>query len=285
MLTAPYVLPAEFRAHPTFLNTDNLRTDAMAPEAQTAELNNVLLMASVWADEVCNQPLGAHQVVQSQRAGCREGNLQLFADHGPVLSVSSVAVGQTPTSLTPVSDLSGLWVQAERLVLVPFGGALSRLGPGSKLFARWTYIAGHVATALTEDADVGATSLTVEDPTGILPESSYRLWEPGAEEAVTVAASFVPPAVTAPPTPVAVPLAAPTRFAHTEGASWSGMPADARLAITNYAVSLLLRPDTTAEDEFPDGATSTTRSEDSRPTGMGLVKEARRMLASHARVR
>jgi hypothetical protein len=140
-------------------------------------------------------------------------------------------------------------------------------------------VAGWVSTLLAADAQPGDTTLDVADATGILPGGSYRLWEPGREEAVTVAPSWTPATG-----PASVPLAAPTRYAHDEGGSWSAMPADMRLAIINYAVAQLMRPDTAAEDAFPDTSLSPgTRQQDSRQDGSGLVAEAERILSSYAR--
>ncbi|MFJ4787564.1 hypothetical protein [Streptomyces sp. NPDC088794] len=279
MPATPYVTAAEFAAHPTYLALDNLRQDTSDPAAQTAVLTNILLMASEWADGECNQPLGAHVVTRSQRARCdRDGNLLLVANHFPVLSVLAVAYGPRPTDLADVADLSGAWTEERRLVRLPIGGARSMSGPG--YYVRWTFIAGRATTLINADATSGATALTVADPTGILPGEAYRLWEPGAEEIVVVADDYEPPAPTPAPQPTAIPLAAPTRNDHLLGFSFTGMSADVRLAITSYAASVLLRPDTAGEDEFPDNNASSTRSKDSRPTGLGLVKEARRILKS-----
>jgi hypothetical protein len=154
------------------------------------------------------------------------------------------------------------------------------------VFVQLTYTAGWVATQLTASALAGATTLTVADPTGILPGQSYRIWEPGFEEDVTVATSWVPPAASAPIAPTSVTLASPTTFAHAAGHDVSGMPSDMRLAVTNYAVSALMRPDTSHEDSYPDTPLSSgTRQKDPRQDGSGLVKEAERILSRYQRVR
>ncbi|MEE1838208.1 hypothetical protein [Streptomyces sp. SP17KL33] len=282
MAATPYVTAAEFTAHPTFLDLDGLRSGVSSADAQTAELVNILLKASAWADGHCNQPLAAHQVqLRTQGRIDRDGNLVLFPADRPVLSVDAVSYGSTFTNMTtalaPVAR-----VNRDQTILIPVGrsAALS----GGRVYVDLTYTAGWVSTILAADAFEDASSLTVADPTGILPGASYRLWEPGAEETVTVASSYIPPPVTAPPAPTAVPLASPTLFAHNEGSGWSGMPADMRLAVVNYGVSLLMRPDTTAEDSYPDTSlSSSTRKNDSRRDGSGLVKEAERILNSYAR--
>lgn len=279
--TAPYVTAAEFTAHPTYLDVDDLRSGSSSASDQVAALTNILLMASAWADDQCFQPLGAHLVSANVRARTNaDGDLQLAPKNGPVLYVASVAYGTRPTQLAVASNLADAWTEDGWLTLLPVGA------PSTTLFVQWSCVAGFVSTALTAAASVGATSLTVADPTGILPGVTYRLWEPGVEESVAVSSTFTPPAVTSPPTVTSIPLAAPTLFPHAAGAGWSGMPADVRLAVINYAVSQLMRPDTAAEDSYPDTQLTTgTRATDPRRDGSGLVAEAQRILVPFARVR
>ncbi|MFD0032531.1 hypothetical protein ACFVJK_30540 [Streptomyces sp. NPDC127172] len=280
MAAAPYVTAAEFAAHPTYLDLQTLRSGIMDPAAQTAELTNVLLMSSAWADDVCNQPLGAHRVdLSTQGRLDGDGNLIVFPSDRPVLSVAAVSYGSTLSRMAYVPTPAAR-VDKNQTIIIPVGGVV----PRGRVWVDITYTAGWASTCLTSDATAGATTLTVADPTGILPGASYRLWEPGSEETVTVSPTWTPPAVTTAPAPVAVPLAAPTVHAHTGGAGWSGMPADMRLAVVNYTTAQLMRPDTAAEDSYPDTALSAgTRENDSRKDGSGLVREAERILANYAR--
>lgn len=293
MPALPYVSAAAFKAHPTYLDLDDLRSGSENPGDQTAELTNVLLMASAWADGQAQQRLGAHPATQRLRQRLdRYGQLSVHAERNPVRTVTAIAWGYTPSPLTALSDLSQLWIEDNRQIIaqlaeasipasagIQFGGA----GPGYDLFIQLHYTAGWVATVLGADAAQGAMSLTVADPVGIEPGGEYRIWEPGAEETVTVAQSWVPTAATA---PASVPLASGTVFAHTSGHDFSGMPADMRLAVINYAISQLMRPDTAAEDAYPDTSLgSGTRQNDPRQDGSGLVAEAARILVRYARVR
>ncbi len=294
MPSIPYVSAAAFKAHPTYLDLDDLRSGSNLDSDQTAELVNLLLMASDWADNRAGQNLGAHTVVQNCTARFdRGGNLRIHPDNTPVLAVSSIAYGYTPTALTTVSSPS-LWLEDSRVIISsfagggPWSGSLQFGSPvaGGEVFVQLTYTAGWVATQLTASATSGATTLTVADPTGIVPGQSYRIWEPGCEEDVTVSTSWVPPAAATPIVPVSVTLATPTTFAHTAGQDFSGMPSDVRLAVTNYAVSALMRPDTAREDSYPDTALSSgTRQKDPRQDGSGLVAEAERILSRYQRVR
>ncbi|MEU0818962.1 hypothetical protein [Streptomyces mirabilis] len=295
MPSIPYVSAAAFKAHPTYLDLDDLRSGSASDADQTAELVNLLLMASDWADNRCNQNLSAHTVVQNCRARFdRYGNLKIHADNAPVLSVASVSYGYTPTSLTTVSATSA-WVEDGRQIIIPLGGGggawsgslqFGTPTAGGEVFVQLIYAAGWVASQSTASSTAGATAVTVADPTGILPGQMYRIWEPGYEEDVTVSSSWVPPAITSPIVPTAVTLAAPTLYAHAAGHDVSGMPSDMRLAVTNYAVSALMRPDTSHEDSYPDTHLSSgTRQNDPRQDGSGLVKEAERILSRYQRVR
>jgi hypothetical protein len=280
MAGTPYVTAPEFVAHPTYLDLETLRPGIMDPDAQTAELTNVLLMASAWADNVCNQPLGAHRVdLGTQGRVDTDGNLIVFPSDRPVLAVDAVSYGSTFARMSYVPRPAAR-VDKNQTIYVPVGGTATR----GRVWVDITYTAGWVSTLLADDAFAGVDSLTVLDATGIMPGASYRLWEPGVEETVTVAPTWTPPAVTDPSGAVAVPLTAPTMHAHNEGAGWSGMPADMRLAIVNYTISQLMRPDTAAEDSYPDTSLSAgTRQTDSRRDGSGLVAEAERILGSYAR--
>lgn len=294
MLITPYVSVAAFTAHPTYLDLDDLRYNDPSAADQQAELNNLLLMSSSWADGYCEQPLAAHQNVQNLRTRCgRDSTVKIHPDHTPVIAVSAFAYGYTATSLTTLANPS-VWNEDGRNLVVtlgaagPWSGSLQFGTPaaGAQLYTQTTYTAGFVATVLTAPASAGAMALTVFDPTGILPGGQYRNWEPGAEETVTVSASYVPPAVTVPPVPTSIPLAAPTLFAHAAGHDFTNMEADARLAIVNYTIAQLLRPDTAAEDAYPDSRmASGTRQNDSRKDGSGLIDEAERLLDRFRRIR
>ncbi|MEV7034633.1 hypothetical protein AB0N99_30930 [Streptomyces sp. NPDC093272] len=296
MPATPYVSAAAFLAHPTYLDLDGLIPDNPDPDAQTAALTNLLLQASAWADGECDLPLGAHLYSQRTRVRAdRAGMLRIHADHKPVRAVTSVAYGASPTSLTTLASPT-VWVEDESNLVVTVGGASTcwsgslQVGfgasPGSELFAQLGIVAGYVATRLTDDAVQSDTSITVADPIGIEAGGQYRIWEPGREETVTVSPVWQPPAPSAIPAATSVPLASPLANDHETGHDFSGLTADARLAVVNYTIALLMRPDSAAEDEFPAASTnSSTRSKDSRRTGLGYVDEARRILASYRRVR
>lgn len=293
MHSTPYVSPAAFRAHPTYLDTDGLRVGDPSAADQTAALSVLLLEASEWADNECNQPLGAHAYTQRCRATVdRASNLKFHADRGPVISVVSVSYGQSPTAMTTMSG-AGAWVENDTNIVVPVGGG-NTAWSGSlqfgvplsgEVFVEAVIVAGFPAAVLAASSTAGAATVTVTDPTGLIPGGRYRIWEPGLEEVVTVAADWAPPDPATPPGTTAVTLASPMVNAHESGHDVSGLPADIRTAVVQYVMATLMRPDSQAEDEFPNTSLgSDTRRNDPRD-GTGLIAAASRTLATYGRVR
>lgn len=293
----PYVSAAAFRAHPTYMDLNGLIEGDPDPDVQDAALTNMLLKASSWADDEADYPLGAHLHTQQTRVRTDStGTLRFHAEHKPVRTVVSVAYGSSPTALTSLSAPQA-WVEDQANIVIPLASGAStgwagalQFGvggaPRQELFVRTGYVAGYVATLLSAAADSGATSVQVDDPTGIVAGERYRIWEPGREETVTVSPSWQAPSPSAIPAVTTVQLDGPLQHAHEVGHDFSGAPANLRLAVVQYTIALLMRPDTSAEDEFPDTDTrSSTRGRDPRRSGRGLIDEARKILKSYQRVR
>jgi hypothetical protein len=286
--TVPYLTVATFKAYPTYLDLQNLRSGDTVLADQDAELYNILLRASSWAVSHCNQPLHAHTMTQNKRLRPdRSGRLKWHPDHNPVKQVTALSYGYRPNQMQAITDLTGIWVEDDRQIVAdvaPLGVAFGALqfGPpswSSEVYTTWIFWAGYVTTTLANSPTQAATSVQVTDPTAVIAGDVLRIWEPGSEESITVANTYVPGSTT-------VPLTAGLAHAHTTGAGISQLPADAQQAVVNYAVALLLRPDTAKDDAFPDAPVQpTTRDEDSRKDGSGLVAEAIRLLRPYRRVR
>lgn len=298
MLSTPYVTTAEFKAHPTFLDVMNLRSGDVSAGDQDDELYNILLMASAWADGFVAMGAGAdpgagslaaHTRVERARVRvARDGRISYHPDHNPVTALVQLQMGPAPNQLSTVPDLTGLWIEGqEQIVGYPGGAAAPGLAAlqfgtpaaGSELYTQWTYTAGYANSLLGASALAGASTLTVADTTGIAAGTVLRIWDPGNEEAVTVAPSYTTGAV--------LPLLSPLRFAHTNAVPTgvSGLPADAHLAVILYAVALLQRPDSDAEDNFPATTMQPNTRADTSKGGSGFVNEAEKILQSYWRVR
>lgn len=292
LVTTPYVTPATFSAYPTYAELDNLVVDSISAAANLAQLNDMLIMSSQWASDQVNMPLHGHIHIENvQLRVQRNGALSFHPEHNPVRQGGVLALQYAWYLGGPVSavtDLTGQWIEANAQVNLPFPAMNTSLngiqfGPpvstSQPIPTTWTYAAGYPCTQLAAPTIVGATTLTVTDPTAILPGDRLRIWEPGVEEAITVGAGYGIGSTT-------VPLSTALQNAHTAGAGLSAMPSDIMLAVVMYTAALAMRPDARAEDQFPDTRTGiTTRSEDARRDGTGLVAEAYRLLRSFARVR
>ncbi|MFC5184373.1 hypothetical protein [Actinomadura harenae] len=287
LLTAPYVAVAAFRAAPTWLDSDDLIPGGTATK-QDAELYNVLLRASAWADNQCNQSLGAAPHTQQRNVRPnRRGDIVIHASSVPVRQVTAVSLGAGPASLSPLSDLSGVWVEDGRSIHITNPARTNWAGwlefgtaaPGRDMLASITYTAGYASATLTAAASSGATAVTVSTPSGIFPGDVLRIWDPGLEEAVIVAPGYTPGSST-------VPLATPLGQTHAAGAGVSGLPADVHQAVICYTVALLMREDVSSQAPFaeaPFGPAARTAS--SGGQAGGLVNEAERLLMPYRRVR
>lgn len=295
MPSVPYVSAAAFRAFPSYMDTEGLNLPSLDdPEMQTAELTNRLLAASEWADSEVDYTLGAELHVQRERVDCnRDGTLTLHAEHRPVVEVTSVGYGYSASALTTLDNPSA-WVEGDVNMVItltasgstPWSGSLQFGSPAlaGRVYAAAWYVAGYAATVLESAASAADTAISVADPTGIVPGGKYRIFG-GRDETVVVDPAWTPPVPSSSPLPATVDLLRPLRYEHEQDEEVSGMPADLRLAIVQHTIVQLLRPDSTAEDEYPDNASSTTRADDPKTKGMGLLMSARRTLASYARVR
>lgn len=303
MLTVPYVFVNAFRAHPTFMDTLNLRSGNFDPVAQDDELNEMLLKASMMADNflefgtAAGSPgrtagtLAAHSVTEKARCRIRrDGTISYHPKHHPVQAVTAFSFGYTPQTLLAMTDLTGQWIEDDRQVVMPLAmaGALSGLQFGtplvsSEIYTQWTYIAGYVSTQLSSTVAAGATSITVPDATGVVAGSQLRIWDPGHEEIVTVAQSYT--------SGLTLPLAIPLAATHTVTAGTGGqigvsaLPGDGHLAVILYACALLMRPDSEKESMFPGAKREpNSRKGGANEDGSGYVEEAERLLEPYRRV-
>jgi hypothetical protein len=303
-LTQPYVSVPEFRAAPTWLDSDDLIPGGVQGQ-QDEELANVLLRASSWADEHAgggtDRPwFGAHLVTEQCRTRInRYGQVFLHPSDHPVREITGLAYGADFQSMAVMSDLTQTWVEDSRGIVVsviPWRGSWTgtlEFGavavPGGQMFVQYQYVSGYCNTRLTGAASAGTSTLNVADSTGLQPPatnllgnlsgSTARIWDAGIEEAVTVAPGFTTGSAT-------VPLTSPLASPHAAGVIVSEFPAAVRQAIICYAVGLLMREDVTSEDPYPGTPYGpTARRAKSGGKSGGLVSEAEKLLRPFRRVR
>jgi hypothetical protein len=267
-LAVPYLTPAGFTAYPTWLDLDNLIPGGVAA-LQEDELAEALLSASSWAIGVVdNMPLHGHWVQNENlrtRAG-GGGRVFLQPRHVPVRAITALSWGGDPSCMQADSlpDPS-MWVEDGREVsfrpgggFVQFSGPALQFGPALRpqlpVYVTWSYVAGFPNAVLSAVCESGAESVTVSDPTSVLPGDVLRIYDAGdtsatvgASEALTVASDYVPALPTIPPVATAIPLAGTTQYAHDTGIGITGFPRRALQAVIAYTVALLMRDDTSAE--------------------------------------
>lgn len=301
-LTVPYMGVNEFRKTPTWLDSNDLVENGLQA-AQDSELNNVLLRASRWAVGYCDQPLHAHTRTENKRARIdKYGRVFIHPDHNPVRAVTGLAYGSDWQNMTVLTDLTQTWVEDNRglvVSLIPMNASfLGTLQFGTvptfagQLYVTYSYVAGYANTYLTAAAAQNDAQLTVADATGFLPPvtsvlgtsigaSVARIWDAGAEEAVTVSSNYV-----AGNDPVL--LSSGLLSAHAAsafGPQVSEIPAEARQAIATYAVALLLRQDASSDGPFAGSPGPAARRSGKGGYSGGLIGEAEKMLEPYKRVR
>lgn len=297
VLSRPYVTAAMFRGFPTWLDLDDL-IQGGAAALQDDSLDDVLLQASDWAvGEVEDMLLHAHVVTSERvriRAG-RGGRIALKPWDIPVRAVLSLACGWDPAALADLAlPAPSMWIEDGREVTFTPHGGFDFTGPrlqfgrapgrGMDTYVDWSYIAGFPSTVTAGAVTAGDMSITVGDPTGILPGDVLRCYDPGVSEAFTVAASYVPMVPTVPPTATSIPVAAAAQNAHAAGTGVTGMPRKILQAVIAYAVALLMREDVSDEEpagDFGPAARTSGSGGERGGAASGLVNDARGWLNSY----
>lgn len=294
-LAVPYLTAAGFKAYPTWLDLDNLVPGGVQA-MQDDELSDVLLTASRWCVDVCeNMRLDAHYV-QNEHRRTRTGpggRLYIKPYDIPVRAITALSYGCDPSQLTALAlPDSSMWVEDGREVSFSPGGALSFTGPalqfgpnpvpGRLTYVQWSYVAGDPSTSLSAPTSTSTPSATVADPTGILPGDVLRIYDAGKSEALTVAATYAPATPAVPPVPTAIPLAANPAQVHAAGTGITGMPRSVLQAVICYTIALLMREDVSAEEPV-SGFGPAARSVAGGAGGKagGLVNDALEFLAPH----
>lgn len=244
--TEPYVTPQEFKQAATRVDWANLVPGD--PESSEAELFNNLMRASSWADNVCNQPLGA-TIDSGQEVVTvgRDGKVRIHPRQTPCTMLTSFQYGADPSSMTALTDFTGVWVEPDTLTvplassgLVSSSGALGfgtgAAGAGDPVYVQYDYASGWPNTTLTAAANAGDTTLQVNIPVGILPAFTLLgIYDGPFTEMVGVSASYVPGASV-------VALQTPLQYAHAQygpaGVSVSALPPIIKQSVISLTAAL-----------------------------------------------
>lgn len=220
----PYITLAEYKNAPTSLDYNNLVVGGNQ-NAQDAELQRVILRATSYLNEYLNQDLHANPVTETQRVRISpQGYIFLHPNKNPIISLSNFQWGTNPNNMQTLDNPALCYFENQEIT-IPLSQintyytssgplAFGSYGPRVPIFTKYTYIAGYVNTTCT--GSLNASTLTVVNPSGILPGETYRIIDGANAESVTVASNYTYGSTS-------VPLTAPLAYGHT-GAGFSNMP-------------------------------------------------------------
>ncbi len=228
-MTAPYLTLTEFKNAPTALDYGNLVVGGNQA-AQDAELSNAILRASSWMDQYCNQIIGATTNTEQQRVRTKsDGTLRIHPKNFPVVALTNLLYGSTPQNLVDAGDCSIAWFE-EQEIIFPYSQlptTISSQGPlsfgfpgtpGREIFVKYTYVNGYTNTTIASNSNAGATTITVQDGTGIVAGEMLTIYDGASTERVVVGSTYTFGSTT-------VPLVSATTYAHTAGVAVSALPA------------------------------------------------------------
>lgn len=248
--TEPYITAEEFLAAPTGTDTTQLLPGG-SPNANRDALAGVIQRASSYADVYCRQVLAATRDVQPappqgwrvQVPSSGRALIRVPVDYTPVLQVDEVWVGQSPSDVARMTDLTGLWI-SRKVISVPVSGT-SNMAVGAngywpsspnRMFGYVRYVNGWANATLGAAALAGATSIVPTDVLGIYPGLGITVYDGlyARTEKVVVASTYVPGTAT-------VDLVAPLAHDHAAGVAVSALPPAVRQAVISLTSSLIKR--------------------------------------------
>lgn len=224
---SPYITVTEYKNAPTSIDFDNLVVGGNA-NAQNAELDNVIRRASSYMDEYFNANLNATEYTETQRTRFTpEGFLAIHPNNSPIISLSSLEYGTNPNNLITLSNCDNTWFEEQQMIIplsniatsyssqgpLAFGGYGL---PSQQVYTKYTYVAGYVNNAIAT-ATAAATSLTVQDATGIMAGQKLRIYDGANSENVTVANNYTYGSTT-------VPLISALAYTHASGITLGNIP-------------------------------------------------------------
>ena len=251
--TEPYLTPADYLAAGTGTDTSQLIPGG-GPGATMAALAGLITRASSTADNMIQSTIAATSDVQvSPPEGWRiqvlggRSVVRVPVDNTPLIAVLGVSLGRTPDTVTPLTDLTGVWA-ARKVATIPIGnlsasptGTVPGTGPSSpsvsgRVWGSLTYSDGFFNSTLAAPVSAGDASITVVTPTGLYPGLTIPLYDTAAghDEPCRVGPGYVYGSTT-------VPLLAPLAYAHAAGCSVSALPPSVRDAVISLTTALLKR--------------------------------------------
>ena len=245
-LIEPYVSLNEVKFSPTASAIDfsNLIENANQL-AQDRALLELIKRASSMADIFCYGKMGSLNATSNTENGWyrpnRDGNITFSPSFTPILAVTDVQVGWGPGSgLQEITiSTSNVAIDRDQFILTApstlglyfgsLGIAGGRWGYQTNMWCQYTYINGWYNSFLTASATAGATTITVNDTTGLYAGMSFSIWDGMNDEYVGVSSI----------TGNVITLKSPLLYNHGLGVNTSTLPAAVKQAVIHLVVALV----------------------------------------------
>lgn len=265
----PYLTADEYAASPSAVSMNQLVPGA-SPAVNKMAVNQLMVSASGWADQICNQVLAATVETVTGIGRVRpDGTMPIVVRDSPIVQVLGFAIGSDPTTQTAAATLAGIMID-RKVVTIP--ATLISAAGGS--YSTLTYVAGYANAYLSAPITAGATLIFVDNALGIVAGMTLTINDPYnvATEVVTV--SNV--------TGSAVNVVAPTTYAHAAGVNMSALPPAVKSAVTYLATALVKRRGAASFSIRDSGSQPEATS--GFPAGGAEERTARTMLAAFSRI-
>jgi hypothetical protein len=248
-MVEPYVSLEEVKFSPTASAIDFSNLIENASQAvQDRALTELIVRASSKADTYAMGVYGSLCATSNTENGRyymnRSGQIVINPYFTPILEVQSFSAGWGPGDGLQNITLSTSNCSIERTQFIItsqstmglYFGNLGIVGgnmqSGSEIFCQWTYVNGWANTFTNTTTAVGATSITVNNVTGIYPGQNLTIWDGQQDEYVQVATTWTPGNTT-------LTLSEPLKYKHGSGVSVSALPASVKQAVIHFIVALI----------------------------------------------
>lgn len=248
-MVEPYVSLSEVKFSPTASAIDftNLIQDA-SQAVQDRALYELIVRASSKADSYTMGVYGSLCATSNTENGRyymnRAGQIVINPYFTPIIAVSAFSAGWGPGDGLQNITLSTSNCSIERTQFIItsqstmglYFGNLGIVGgnmqSGTEIFCQWTYVNGWANTFTNTTSNAGATSVTVNNVTGIYPGQFLTIWDGQKDEYVQVSTSWAVGNTT-------LTFTNPLRYAHGSGVNISALPASVKQAVIHFVVALI----------------------------------------------
>ena len=251
-----YVTIQEFKNAPTGIDTSNIIPNGTQAQ-NDAELYNVLMRASAWADKICNQTLSATLNTETKEITMNnKGLIRVHPDNVPIIQLLDRVQYRVdpngpwmPVPLTSIQvynkyftlyNLNSQYIAPGLALQYPNMGYYTpqrlRYLQNIPLMIEYTYTNGYPNTALLAANNAGDTTLSIQNGIGINPGQTLTIYDSANTEEVVVQAITAGSNVGGSCT---VQLASPLLFSHAVAIPISAIPAIVKQAVILLAAYLI----------------------------------------------